>query len=221
VIHEWSAVIERDRCHPCIVAWVPLNESWGVPDLTQAPAQRSYVGALYHLTRTLDPDRPVIGNDGWESSLTDIIGIHDYDSDAQRVEVRYGGDRSARLLESERPGGRPILLTGHQHTGQPVVLSEFGGMTVSDGDDTWGYAAVCDGGALAHRYETLIDAISRSPLLAGFCYTQFADTYQETNGLLHADRTPKFALDEMRRVTRKPLTQGWHAHVAGGGELSV
>ncbi|HEY4009168.1 MAG TPA: glycoside hydrolase family 2 TIM barrel-domain containing protein, partial [Acidobacteriaceae bacterium] len=30
---EWPQVIRRDRSHPCIIAWVPFNESWGVPDL--------------------------------------------------------------------------------------------------------------------------------------------------------------------------------------------
>ena len=28
-------------------------------------------------------------------------------------------------------------------------------------------------------------------MFSGFCYTQFADTFQEANGLLYADRTPK------------------------------
>ena len=75
----------RDFSHPCIVAWVPFNESWGVPDLPDSPAQRHYVQALYHLTKTLDPTRPVIGNDGWESVATDIIGIHDYDDQPERI----------------------------------------------------------------------------------------------------------------------------------------
>ena len=44
------------------------------------------------------------------------------------------------------------------------------------------------------------------PLLAGFCYTQFADTYQEANGLLHMDRTPKFPLDQISIATRGPQT---------------
>ena len=39
-----SDVIERDCSHPCIVAWVPFNESWGVPDLPdsagRAPLRR-------------------------------------------------------------------------------------------------------------------------------------------------------------------------------------
>ena len=30
VTKEWLEVLERDRSHPSIVAWVPLNESWGV-----------------------------------------------------------------------------------------------------------------------------------------------------------------------------------------------
>jgi hypothetical protein len=30
--------------------------------------------------------------------------------------------------------------------------------------------------------------------LSGFCYTQLTDTYQEANGLLHADRTPKLPI---------------------------
>ena len=37
---EWLEAIERDISHPCIIAWVPFNESWGVPDLPDSPAQR-------------------------------------------------------------------------------------------------------------------------------------------------------------------------------------
>ena len=28
--NEWLEVLKRDRQHPCIIAWVPFNESWGV-----------------------------------------------------------------------------------------------------------------------------------------------------------------------------------------------
>jgi hypothetical protein len=38
-------------------------------------------------------------------------------------------------------------------------------------------------------------------VLAGFCYTQFADTYQEANGLLYSDRTPKFPLEAIAAAT--------------------
>ena len=103
---EWGEVVARDRDHPCIVAWVPFNESWGVPDLPDNPAQRHYVEALYHLTKTLDPTRPVVGNDGWESVATDVIGIHDYDDQLARIARRYEADDALpRLFRKERPGG--------------------------------------------------------------------------------------------------------------------
>src|SRR5215208_2684970 len=78
---EWTAALLRDVSHPSVVTWVPFNESWGVPDLPTHPPQQHFIQALYHLTKALDPTRPVVGNDGWESAETDIIGVHDYDED--------------------------------------------------------------------------------------------------------------------------------------------
>ena len=43
---EWTSAMQRDVSHPCIVAWVPFNESWGVPDLPDSPSQRHYVQAF-------------------------------------------------------------------------------------------------------------------------------------------------------------------------------
>jgi hypothetical protein len=41
-------------------------------------------------------------------------------------------------------------------------------------------------------------------LFAGFCYTQFSDTYQEANGLLYADRTPKIPIQAIAIATAGP-----------------
>src|SRR5262249_51732600 len=187
---EWIEVIDRDCSHPCIIAWVPFNESWGVPDLPESPAQRHYVQALYHLTKTMDPTRPVIGNDGWESVATDIIGIHDYDDDPERIAQRYGKDEvSSHLFKRERPGGRLLILSEHTHAGLPVMITEFGGIAYSDNKDTtWGYTRCDSPEELANHYCALLTTVRSLPL-TGFCYTQFADTYQEANGLLYADRT--------------------------------
>src|SRR5207302_763787 len=92
VTKEWMDAIDRDWSHPSIMAWVPFNESWGVPNLPDSPPERHYVQALYHLTKTLDPTRPVVGNDGWESVATDVIGIHDYDDQLVRIARRYGAE---------------------------------------------------------------------------------------------------------------------------------
>jgi beta-galactosidase/beta-glucuronidase len=198
---EWEAIIARDRSHPCIVAWVPFNESWGVPDLPDMPGQRHFVQGLYHLTKTLDPTRPVIGNDGWESVATDIIGIHDYDDNAERLAARYSLG-AARLFETERPGGR-LLLIGKSNTGQPIMLTEFGGIAFSeDLASTWGYTRSETPEDFAKRYKKLLDAVRATSLFAGFCYTQFADTYQEANGLLYADRRPKIPLEQIALANR-------------------
>jgi beta-galactosidase/beta-glucuronidase len=207
LIKEWIEVIDRDSNHPCIVTWVPFNESWGVPDLPDKEAHRSCVQALYHLTRTLDPHRPVIGNDGWESTSTDILGIHDYDHDPKRILNRYG-DRVnfSETLKSSRPGGRILTLEGHPHHDLPIMLTEFGGIACSDprskGEpEGWGYSVGASCEDLQRRYQRLMMAINKIELFAGFCYTQLTDTFQEANGLFFADRTPKFPLDVMKHAT--------------------
>jgi hypothetical protein len=203
---EWKAVIERDYSHPCIIAWVPINESWGVPNLPDNPRERHYVQALYHLTKTLDPTRPVIGNDGWESVATDIIGIHDYDDQPDRIAKRYHADEVLpRLFKRERPGGRLLVLEGHPHADVPLMLTEFGGIALAQQrGGTWGYTLSANAQEFARQYDRLLGAVRSLGLLAGFCYTQFSDTYQEANGLLYADRTPKFPLREIASATAGP-----------------
>ena len=208
-VREWAEAIERDYSHPCIVVWVPFNESWGVPDLPSVSAHQNAVQALYHLTKTLDPTRPVIGNDGWESTATDIIGIHDYDDSPERIAQRYGGD-TTHLFDRRRPGGRVLTLDGYPHRGQPIVLTEFGGISAIDKNQTienaWGYSTAQSPEELATRYAKLMNVMADTPLFSGFCYTQFTDTFQETNGLLFADRRPKIPLDELSRLTRTSRT---------------
>ena len=204
---EWLEVLERDRSHPCIVAWVPFNESWGVPDLPEVPAQRHYVQALYHLTKALDPSRPVIGNDGWESVATDIIGIHDYDDQPARLAARYGlNDIESKLLKRERPGGRILRLAEEGGADrQPIVLTEFGGIAFGGSEKDWGYSRSRTATDFLDRYRALLDCVRNLPALAGFCYTQFTDTYQEVNGIVTMDREPKAPAALIAQATSGPL----------------
>ena len=202
VTREWTEAIARDYSHPSIIAWVPVNESWGVPNLTDVASERHFVQALYHLTRTLDSTRPVIGNDGWESVATDIIGIHDYDDRPDRMARRYHADQVLpRLFKRERPGGRLLVLEGQMHTDLPLMLTEFGGIAYSRDNGTWGYARSRTPEEFARRYRELLDVVRELQVFSGFCYTQFADTYQEANGLLFADRTPKIPINEIAAAT--------------------
>ena len=199
IVAEWQEAVHRDISHPSVVTWVPFNESWGVPDLPTITAQRDWVQALYHLTRTLDPTRPVIGNDGWESVATDMIGIHDYDKDPEKLRERYQeADHVPHLFRHQLPHGRLISLEGDEYAGQPLILSEVGGIAYTAPDEregSWGYDRAETAAGLAEAYGKLLKVVHESGVLAGFCYTQFADTYQEANGLLYADRTPKFPLE--------------------------
>ena len=218
---QWQAVIRRDRSHPCIAAWVPFNESWGVPDLPDSSAQQNYVQALYHLTKSLDPSRPVIGNDGWESVATDIIGIHDYDDQPDRLGRRYGiNDIESQLFKRERPGGRLLFVGAEKAWNHPIVLTEFGGIALGREEGSWGYSKTDTSEELIRRYGALLATVRNLPALAGFCYTQFTDTYQEANGLLYADRTPKAPFEEISKATtglapdHDPLTEIlWREHL--------
>jgi beta-galactosidase/beta-glucuronidase len=206
-VREWSEALDRDYSHPCIIVWVPFNESWGVPELPSVQAHRHAVEALYHLTKTLDQTRVVIGNDGWESAATDIIGIHDYDSNLEHIRQRYGPEvQPEQLFDRRRPGGRVLTLDGYPHRGQPIVLTEFGGISFQERGERgvkkiWGYTEVADAATFARLYAQLLETIIHTPLFSGFCYTQFADTFQEANGLLYADRTPKIPLEAIREAT--------------------
>jgi beta-galactosidase/beta-glucuronidase len=207
ITREWAEVIERDGSHPCIIVWVPFNESWGVPNLTETAAHRNYILALYYLTKTLDPTRLVIGNDGWESAMTDIIAIHDYDNNQKRLADRYGPEvKLSDLLNRRRPGGRILTLDDYPHQGQPIMLTEFGGIAYAvekepKTGEPWGYEWCLNIPELKMKYTALLDAVTKTDIFGGFCYTQFTDTFQEANGLLCADRTPKFPIEEIAAAT--------------------
>jgi beta-galactosidase/beta-glucuronidase len=215
---QWLDVMRRDGSHPCIMAWVPFNESWGVPDLPSMPEQRHWVEAMYHLTRTVDSSRLVVGNDGWESVATDLVGIHDYDHDPERIRRRYRPEvELPQIFARERPGHRILVLNDVEtHAKLPVVLTEFGGIAyASDEDRTWGYSRCRTADEFQARYTALMKVVNAVGLFAGFCYTQFTDTYQEANGLLFMDRTPKFPLPEMDRATRGDWEPGPEPGIPG------
>ena len=206
---EWTAAVQRDRSHPSIVTWVPINESWGVSDIGQRTDQQDYASSMYFLTKALDPSRPVISNEGWEHTFSDIWGIHDYTQFKEQITDRYGtAEAIARTLTEMRPTRKRLLLRPEDRRGQPVMLTEFGGLSrhPEKGVEWFGYATAQTDDEYLAMMKSLFDAIYASTDLTGYCYTQITDTQQETNGLLDENRKPKLPIERLRDIIMQPST---------------
>lgn len=201
VLAEWGDVVRAHRNHPSIIGWLPYNESWGVPDVATSAQQRDAVAATHHVLKALDPTRIVLGNDGWEHTVGDLVGIHDYTHDPAELAERYR-DADAVWATLRRGGfiSRAPLLVVPDAARTPVWLSEFGGVSVNSIDRAWaGYGDVGPD-ELVPTLAALVGPVSSSTGLAGFCYTQLTDTEQEQNGLAGADRVPKAPLEALARI---------------------
>ena len=201
---EWQESIDRDYNHPCIVAWVPLNESWGVWDIKENEYQQQHALAMYHLTRSLDKSRLVVSNDGWEHMRTDLLTIHDYEASQAVLEDRYRTAESS--IESIKGHNRRCFAGGMQYEGQPILVSEFGGISFKKSEwEGWGYSGAENDEDFVRKLKAVVDPMLTSPVVQGYCYTQLTDVEQEINGLLTYDRTPKVPLEQIRAIMAGPL----------------
>ena len=196
-VAEWSDAVRRDRDHPCIVVWAPVNEGDG---LGSDPA--AFLEEVYRLTHELDPTRPVVSNDGWDHATTDLCTLHDY-ATADVLRSRYRSVESA-LDPSFR--ARPPHLPGYGYGGEPIVLSEFGGVALMGAGGT-SYSEAAGAAGLLQVYQEMIEALMDPGPVQGFCYTQLTDVEQERNGLLTFERKPKIDPALLRPITQLPKAE--------------
>lgn len=197
---EWIAAVYRDYNHPCIVAWTPLNESWGIPNVKDNRYEQAHSAAMVYLTKSLDQSRMVISNDGWEHTCSDILTIHDYEASGDKLRERY--ESLASCLQAT-PANRPLLADGWEYEGQPVMITELGGISYrKSGREGWGYSSAQSDEDFAARYADIITAVMEAPCIQGFCYTQLSDVEQEINGLMTYDRQPKISFETINEINK-------------------
>lgn len=200
MIDEWKTVLQQGYNHPCIAAWVPLNESWGVPNIYHSKKQQAHAQSLYYLTKSVDDTRPAISNDGWEHCQSDIFTVHDYCSDQETLISRYG---SVEQIISDMPGlnGRKFLFCpGFAYENQPVMCTEMGGINYRLGLGMEVEPCLSNSKDFVEAIRKVIDSYKNSPIIEGFCYTQLTDTETEICGLLTWNREPKAPVEELKAI---------------------
>ena len=197
-LEEWRTVLRRDRNHPALIGWCPLNETRA--DECQAITQR-----LLAVTQTLDPTRPFLDTSGYVHFVpeTDVYDCHDYAQDTKAFAERFAD--FART--GKNPWNNNLNDPRSAYRGQPYFVSEYGGIRIETGRDTgqgWGYG----GQSLTleqffERYKALTDTLLDNPNMFGFCYTQLTDIEQEQNGIVFYDRQLKYDLARLKAINAR------------------
>ncbi|MBO0995164.1 glycoside hydrolase family 2 protein [Bacillus sp. SD088] len=199
---EWTEVVQQQYNHPSIITWTPFNESWGIKNIYTDCQQQQFTEAIYHLTKSIDRMRPVIVNDGWEHTISDIITLHDYEEYGKRFFDRYA-DKDKILKEIAFNEGKYAFAKGYEYKGQPIIISEYGGIAFTD-EEGWGYGnQVKNEEEFFERFEAITQAIKDTPYVSGYCYTQITDVQQEVNGLLTETREPKVDMKRIKEILEK------------------
>ena len=201
---ELTEIVNRDMRHPSLIAWVIGNESWGIKEISESERIRSWLDEIVQMTRSIDPSRPVISNDGWEHLDSDIMTLHSYEHSAESLREDWHKAR-----KNERCGihNRVFHLRPTDTLTLPWVLSEFGAISFigeSREVDHWGYGDTAESTeAFLSLLRHILEAASSLDGISGWCYTQFSDVEKEKNGLLFADRTPKVEPSHIRDLIKE------------------
>ena len=199
--------IRRDFNHPCIITWVPLNESWGVDRIFRDKRMQMASEMLYCQAKALDGTRLVSVNDGWEQTRTDIYGLHDY---AAQGDILASHFADPEALENGSNDHHFCRADGYPRTkNEALLLTEYGGIAFQQDEEeegAWGYHDKVHGiEEFFARYKSVTDAAREIPGCQGYCYTQLTDVQQEVNGLLTPDRKPKIDPARFAALTVNPF----------------
>lgn len=204
-LSEWSEIVTRDRNHPSLVTWTPLNETWGSRD----GVYTRFVRDIYNITKAIDPTRPVNDASGDDHVVTDIWSVHNYEQDGTKLYEQLKFEEGKEPYRNSRD--KKYLAV---YEGQPYMVDEFGGigwMAPEDRKDSWGYGGLPQTEEEFYaRLEGQIKALKDSEHVTGFCYTQLTDVEQEKNGIYYYDRSPKLDMNRIKAIFE--LIPSSHTH---------
>jgi hypothetical protein len=230
VLLEWEEELRRDRNHPAIIGWCPLNE-------TSTGAEYGQMQRLLSVTQLIDPTRPFLDASGYSHLYadTDVFDSHNYNQNPD--------DFRRQLLAFSLTGKSPYQNhrgKENDYAGQPYFVSEYGGAHLASAQElaktreeaqaesaakalrkgkspdkgdaknkerrtSWGYGSASENiDAFLARYKGLTDVLLDNPNCFGFCYTQLTDVEQEQNGVYYYDRRPKYDPDRLKQINARP-----------------
>lgn len=206
---EWLEEMERDKAHPSVIGWCPLNETWDRPNGERLYPE--FAEMIYNVTLAKDSTRPCIINSGFVPCY-DVSGnqmgaafdVHDYTQEPEKFAEVFAelgdGIIKDQLFRWDNYRKRQKL-----DTSKTVFVSEYGGIGWVENGDGWGYgSSVKSKEEFLERLEGLTAVLRENPLICGFCYTQLYDVEQEKNGILTYERKCKFNVEDIRKIFAAP-----------------
>ena len=165
---ENEDLIDATRQHPCIGAWVVINEGWGQhAEQGMAHTHRAVNSVI---AANHDPGRFVHAVTGWtDVEMGDFLDVHSYPSPGAAT-----NPVNERVASCGEFGGINLFIENHMWAGSDVNYT-----TVDDADT---YANLYD------HYTDRLQELQQEKGLWMSVYTQITDVEQECNGILTYDR---------------------------------
>ncbi|MHA1195821.1 MAG: glycoside hydrolase family 2 protein [Promethearchaeota archaeon] len=199
-INQYLEMINRDFNHPSIIVWVLLNEGWGLNNPEIDNRCLDYTLSLYHMFKSIDPDRLIIDDDGWWHAKTDICSKHFY----LPLQLLPKSFEEEKKFNGHEPILPKFYIKPYNYYDEPIIYSEIGGIAFDlEGNlkKYFGQDKVNSKDELVQKLENLFNEFKkRTSWIQGFCYTELYDQFQEINGLLTMERKPKFLPKRLRKI---------------------